>query len=73
VRQLKRLTSIRRWIFKLTGKRRAQPAAPAVAPAPVVDEVGMILNAVREFPDSRKLDMGNCIFSYENYFWFRKD
>jgi ubiquinone/menaquinone biosynthesis C-methylase UbiE len=72
VRQLKRLTSIRRWIFKLTGIRTSRPKTAPDAPAPEFDEVGMIVDAVRRFPRSRKLDMGNCLFSYENYFWFTK-
>lgn len=74
VRQLKRLTSFWRWVYKLTGYRRSLSRAlpPTSATAPAVDESEMILHAILNFPDARRLDMANCIFSYENYFWFTK-
>jgi ubiquinone/menaquinone biosynthesis C-methylase UbiE len=70
-RQLKRLTSLRRWWCKLWGIRRTQSAA-SEAPAPAVDETASILEATRAFPMAQKRDLAGCIWSYECYYWFRK-
>jgi len=70
-RQLKRLTSLKRWWCKLWGIKRGRvDAADAVAPA--VDETASILAATGDFPLAEKRDLANCIWSYECYYWFRK-
>jgi SAM-dependent methyltransferase len=73
VRQLKRLSSMRRWLCKWRGIRRQVVPAPATSIEPPADEVPMILGAVREFTDARGIDMHSCIWSYENFFWFVKE
>ena len=68
-RQLKRLTSLRRWYCKLRhirGTPRPQPHVPHVP------EVESILEAVEQFPMSATRDVAACVFSYECYYWFRK-
>lgn len=73
IHQLKRLTSMRRWWRLWRGVRRPKGAtSPPCAPMPRADEVRSILEAVSEFPDSRRINMQACVWSYENYFWFRK-
>jgi len=71
VRQLKRLTSLRRWWCKLLGIRRA-PSTEAESPAPNVNETASILEATRDFPLDLKRDISGCVWSYECYYWFRK-
>jgi SAM-dependent methyltransferase len=71
LRQLKRLTSLRRWWCKLWGVRRAQARADEVG-VPRVDETASILEATREFPVGMKRDIAGCVWSYECYYWFRK-
>jgi SAM-dependent methyltransferase len=70
-KQLKRLLSLRRWYCKMRGIRRPRTAAPAPAP-PTVGEVASILEALAAFDLDYKKDIQGCIWSYENYFWFRK-
>jgi SAM-dependent methyltransferase len=71
VRQLKRLTSMRRWWRICRGVRR--PASDSPGPSgPPLDEVEMIGRGAREFPYVPGIDMAHCIWSYENYFWFIK-
>lgn len=71
VRQLKRLTSLRRWWCKLWGIRRARVDANE-ASVPSVNETASILEATRVFPPSLKRDIAGCVWSYECYYWFRK-
>lgn len=70
-RQLKRLTSLRRWWCKFWGIRRTQ-SATSESPAPAVDETASILEATRDFPLRQTRDLMGCIWSYECYYWFRK-
>jgi len=70
VKQLRRLTSLRRWWCKLRGIRR--PRQPAGPRPPAVDETGCIIEAIRDFPLSQRRDVPGCIWSYECYYWFRK-
>lgn len=71
LRQLKRLTSLKRWWCKLRGIRRtAMQIGPT--PPPAVDETASILDAVRNFPLRLERDLAGCVWSYECYYWFRK-
>jgi SAM-dependent methyltransferase len=71
VRQLKRLTSMRRWWRIYRGVKRL-PSAPGCPEGPPPNEVEMIGRAAEQFPYARQIDMPACIWSYENYFWFIK-
>jgi SAM-dependent methyltransferase len=68
-RQLKRLTSMRRWYCKMMGIRGTPRPGPAV---PHVPELEGILEATERFPLTDAKDLLACVFSYESYFWFRK-
>ena len=72
IRQLKRLTSMRRWWCKWRGIRRQVVPAPPMPLQPPADEVEMILRAVELFPQASGIGMNDCIWSYENFFWFEK-
>jgi cyclopropane fatty-acyl-phospholipid synthase-like methyltransferase len=70
-KQLKRLTSLRRWWCKLWGIRRAMSRVDEM-PAPSVDETAAILRAVRDFPLASGRNIANCVWSYECFYWFKK-
>ncbi len=70
LRQLKRLTSLRRWWRIWRGITARTDAAGYSVEG--VEEVPAILEAVREFPLTDKKDFASCIWSYECYYWFRK-
>lgn len=68
-KQLKRLTSLRRWYCKLRKIRGTPRPQPPVRHIP---EVEGVLEAVDQFPMTDARDVLAAIFSYESFFWFRK-
>ena len=71
LKQLKRLTSLRRWWRRFRGTRASKLALAPAPPLPV-DETATILQAIDEFPLTSRRDIQGCIWSYECYYWFRK-
>ncbi len=70
LKQLRRLTSWRRWWFKLTGIRTGRPRPQFDYPSG--DEVPDILRAMDEFCPTGRKSFAGCVWSYECYYWFRK-